>query len=125
VEGGAAAGAGAVLGSGLVEFPAAPDSESLGSFTILPKPGMSTRPCRRSNERACGAPLSLPVQGATAPGLGDDESSGRSAAGAANAERDDDDESDTASDARSREELGGSLMANTSSALRGCDVMGR
>ena len=47
-------------------------------------------------------------QGAT--GVGDDESSGKSLAGAAKAERDDDDDADTANDARSREELDGSFM---------------
>ena len=63
------------------------------------------------NERASGAPSLL--QGATGPGLDGDEPSGRSPVGAAKAERDDDDESDTASDAMSREELVGSFMANS------------
>lgn len=67
---------------------------------------------RKADAPTKGAPTErttvLSLQCAT--GLGDDESSGRSPVGAAKAERDDD-ESDTASDAASREELDGSLMA--------------
>ena len=63
--------------------------------------------------------IGAPSERATAPsvqcadGAGDAEASGASPVGAAKAERDDEDEADTASDARSREVLEGSLMANS------------
>lgn len=52
-----------------------------------------------------------------APGVGDDDSSGKSPAGAAKAEREEDDDADTANDARSREELDGSFM------IKSCQVV--
>lgn len=78
--------------------------------------------CGWSEKKADALPVGAPSERVTVPsvpcatGLGDDESSGESPTGAAKAERDDDDEADTASDARSREELDGSLM--TKSALK-------
>jgi hypothetical protein len=71
-----------------------------------------------SGKRADAMPIGAPSERVTAPSLqgttelDGDESSGISPAGAARAERDDEDEADTANDARSREELDGSLMAN-------------
>ena len=72
------------------------------------------------SEKKAGALLiDAPSERATGPsvqcaaGAGDDASSDASPVGAAKAERDDEDETDTASDARSREVLEGSLMANS------------
>jgi hypothetical protein len=65
-----------------------------------------------SERKADALTKGAPTERTTATGLGDDEPSGKLPAGAAKVERDDDDDdSNTASDAMSREELDGSLMA--------------
>src|ERR1700677_3456037 len=72
-----------------------------------------------SEKNADALPICAPSERVTGPSLqgatelDDDESSGISPAGAARAERDDEDEADTANDARSRQELDGSLIVNS------------
>lgn len=72
-----------------------------------------------SEKKVDALPKGAPSERVTAPSLrsptgsGDDEPDVKSPAGAAKAERDDEDEADTANDARSKEELDGSFMANS------------